>query len=98
MAPYYTARWERVAACFVLLTLINFGLFVAGTLFFHGDAVSGYAGSGHYYLAEKHRVTEVSRTVFLYSRWHVWSVWLTWPVAMLLAWLIGRRRKRSRNL
>ena len=59
-----------------------------------GDAVSGKAEAGHYYLSNHGRLTEVSGQVFTYSRVHTYSVFITHPLA-LLAGFIGYRIKKN---
>ena len=71
-----------------MITVLNFLLFVAIAWHLGGDAVNGKAEAGRFYL---HGVrvengvkvyTEVSERVFNYSRWHVYSIFITWPLLM----------------
>jgi hypothetical protein len=75
-------------------------LFVAGTFYFGGDAVNGKVEQGRYYLwGYYHGVkgyTEVSQTVFHYSKWHTYSMLITWSlmlVASFAYWGIDKRLK-----
>lgn len=91
-----------LAVCRVILGigLLNFAIFVAGALYLGGDAVNGKIEGGHYYLFGVARgtgmkgYTEVSQAVFDYSRWHAYSVFVTWPLALLAAIAENRSKKR----
>ncbi len=80
----------------VIVGLLNFFLFVAGTFYIGGDAVNGKVENGKYYVwGYRHHdgvkgFTEVSRPVFDYSRWHVYSVWGSWA-AMILGGVLYKR-------
>lgn len=63
--------------------LVNFSLFFIISLFIGGDAVNGQEEAGRYYLANHGTLTEVNYFVFMYSRIHVYSVFITHPLAML---------------
>ncbi|HWG18951.1 MAG TPA: hypothetical protein VG225_00390 [Terracidiphilus sp.] len=80
----------------VIVGLLNFFVFVAGTFYIGGDAVNGKVQNGRYYVwgYRYHDgvkgFTEVSRPVFDYSRWHVYTVWATWTVMILGGVLYSR--------
>jgi hypothetical protein len=76
---------ERAAKIFVYLVAANFIAFGIASLWFGGDAIEGRVIGGHYFLNYKGHFTEVSRAVFVYSGWHAFSVFITFP----LAWIIG---------
>jgi hypothetical protein len=79
---------------------LNFLIFVAGATYLGGDAVNGKIEGGRYYLfgvrTESGRKVyrEVSRPVFTYSRWHVYSIFVTWPLVMAAAVVRNRYKKR----
>lgn len=77
-----------------VIALINFAVFAAGISYFGGDALSGYQASGHYYLAYRDRLTEVSQAVFEYSRWQALSVFVTHPLGMAVGWYLWKRQNR----
>lgn len=82
-----------------MVALINFASFVIIAQYIGGDAVNGHPSGGHYFLASHGRLTEVSRAVFEYSRWHTISLFVTHSLAFLaLAFLAGwvAFRKRVR--
>ncbi len=86
----------------MIVGLLDFVLFLAGALYFGGDAVDGKVEAGRYYLYGYHHGTkgyiEVSQAVFNYSKWHAYSLMVTWPlmfvgafVAVFVLKRIGRR-------
>src|SRR5688572_7500976 len=77
-----------------VIAVINFAVFAAGISYFGGDALSGYQAAGHYYLAYRDRLTEVSQTVFEYSRWQALSLFVTHPLAMAVGWYLWKRQSR----
>ncbi len=48
-----------------------------------GDAANGKEEAGHYFLAEHGSLTEVSKSIFDYSRFHAYSVWITHRLAII---------------
>jgi hypothetical protein len=76
-----------------IVALVNFISFAIIADYLGGDAVNGHQAAGHYFLAYHERLTEVSRAVFEYSWWHVMSLFVTHPLAMLVGWLAMRKRK-----
>ncbi len=87
-------------ACNMVLAvgMLNFLIFLAGAIYLGGDAVNGKVEGGRYYLwgvrTESGRkvYTEVTEPVFTYSRWHVYSLWVTWPLVMAAGF--ARYKKR----
>ena len=80
---------QRLSPFVVFIGVVNFALFIAGTFYFGGDAWNGKVVEDHCYLWGYHGGTkgyvEVSQRVFAYSKWHVYSVMVTWPVMLLLS-------------
>jgi hypothetical protein len=83
----------------MVVGLLNFGAFVVGTLIVGGDAVNGDATCGRhmgqYYLFDKslpNPCHEVPEDVYLYSKVHCWSIFLSWPFVMA-AGFYGWRKK-----
>ena len=93
----------KVCRWIVVLGLINFGIFLAGAFCLGGDAVNGKVTEGHYYVfgvrakAGQKVYTEVSKSAFSYSKWHVYTLWITWPLVMAAVFLVNRYRKRLQN-
>ena len=73
---------------------LNFVVFFIVALVIGGDAVNGKVVEGHFYLSDPGKLTEVSEAVYTYSLWHVRSLFLTHPLAMLFAALAKRGRAR----
>jgi hypothetical protein len=83
-----------------IVGLLDFLLFLAGAFYFGGDAWNGKAEAGRYFLWGYHNGTkgyiEVSKAVFDYSKWHVYSVMVTWTL-MLMAGFASSRIGRSED-
>lgn len=75
--------------------MINFVAFWAIAVYLGGDAVNGKIQSGQFYLMSHGKYTEVSQAVFDYSRWHVYSVWVTHSLAFAAAFWYYRVRDRK---
>jgi hypothetical protein len=90
----------RTCNMVIAVGLLNFLIFVAGAIYLGGDAVNGKIEGGRYYLfgvrSESGRkvYTEVSKPVFTYSRWHVYSIFVTWPLVMVAGFASNRYKKR----
>jgi len=80
--------------CHILCTIaiVNFLTFFLIAISIGGDAVNGKVEDGKYYVVNHGKYTEVSKAVFTYSRFHVYSIWVTHPVGVLamIAWSISR--------
>lgn len=88
---------DKLYAAIVLLGLLNFFVFFCTAMYLGGDAINGHSSNGHYYLADHGHLTEVSRAVFAYSKWHVISVWITHPLAIVCGILLMRRHPELRE-
>jgi hypothetical protein len=90
---------------FTVLTILNFFVFVGLTLHLGGDALNGKIDAGRYFLfgynahSGKKDYTEVSAAIFQYSRWHAYSVIITWSLMLAGSIMLrsGIRRKKSRG-
>ena len=78
----------------VVLALANFLVFVLVSIHLGGDAVSGKVSDGHFFLGSHSHYTEVSRGVFIYSKWHTYSVFVTFPMAFIAAYLSSRSHRK----
>jgi len=84
----------------IAIGMLNFLIFIAAAIYLGGDAVNGKVEGGRYYLfgarTESGRkvYTEVTEPVFTYSRWHVYSIFATWPLVMVAA-VVKSRSKRQ---
>jgi hypothetical protein len=83
----------------IIVGILNFILFLAGTSYFGGDAWNGKIEAGRYYLWGGHNgakgYIEVSKVIFDYSRWHVDTVMVTWPLMLVAGFAAARIRRRS---
>ena len=61
---------KRFAATFVCLTLINICFLMVRDPIIGGSAGLGKIENGKYYVGSHGRYTEVTRNVYLFSRWH----------------------------
>lgn len=73
--------------------ILNFLVFVVIAIAIGGDAVNGRIVDGHFYVANHGRLTEVSQAVYTYSLWHVRSIFVTHPLAILTGYLAQRERR-----
>ncbi len=80
------SQWIFGIAC------ANFLVFWLIAVCLGGDAVNGKIDHGHYYLMSHGDYTEVSKEIFTYSKWHVYSIWITHPLAFIAAYWYGRFR------
>lgn len=83
----------RICTLVFIMGLVNFAVFMAAAIYLGGDAVNGKVENGHYYLMNHGSHTEVTKAIFTYSRWHVYSVLVTHPSAIVAAFWYNRLRK-----
>jgi hypothetical protein len=79
-------RRERVPKAVrfaVIVAFVNFLLFICVAMTIGGDAINGKQEAGRYYLGHKSTYTEVSRHLWLYSKVHAISVFVTHGGALL---------------
>jgi len=77
-----------------VFAVVNFIAYVAGAFYFGGDAVNGHQEAGRYYLSMNGRLTETSHAVYRYSIWHTISLFVTFPLAMIV-WLVATRKRSA---
>ena len=84
---------------FALLALgfLNFLVFFVVAVSIGGDAVNGFRSDGHFFLSSHGKLTEVSESVWLYSRAHAYSLMITHPLAILAAFMLNRTKGASIN-
>src|SRR5262245_5893722 len=80
-----------------VIAFVNFTVFwiVAGRI--GGDAMSGKIENGHYYLCNHGKYTEVTPSVWHYSRAHIISTWITHPLAILGFGLIALSERTKKT-
>lgn len=88
---------KYLAFSLVAIGILNFACYVAISLALGGDAVNGKIENGHFYLGEHGHFTEVSSSVYGYSRIHTHSVWITHPLAFVGGFLLYREEQKSKR-
>lgn len=72
-------------------TMVNFAVFVLIAIAIGGDAISGHAEAGRFFLASHGKLTETTKSIFFYSKVHTYSVWVTQPVGLLAGWVYWKQ-------
>jgi hypothetical protein len=65
-----------------IIAFVNFLAFWIAAVAIGGDALSGTADAGRYYVSNHGKLTEVSSRVWHYSRIHTISIWITHPLGI----------------
>lgn len=86
---------RKVTTVVAALWLLNFGAYVIIAILIGGDAINGHAESGRYYLAMHGHLTQVSRSVYEYSRWHTYVLWFHTALAVVMS--IWNRLRSNRG-
>jgi hypothetical protein len=101
MMDRFLRSMRKLCIVTVIVGLLNFVLFLAGTSYFGGDAVNGKVERGRYYLWGYHHgvkgYTEVSQAVYNYSRWHTYSMLATWSLMILAGFACSRIDSRLKH-
>lgn len=88
-------RLHVVTVCLAFIVfiagLLNFILFWMISLAIGGDADK--IENGRYFVASRRSFTEVSEGVWTYSYYHVRSIWISHPLTMLAAIVMGYSRR-----
>ncbi|MBB5060845.1 hypothetical protein HDF16_005581 [Granulicella aggregans] len=89
---------SKLAAVVAAIGLLDFISFLVGASYLGGDAVNGKIDGGRYYLYGPYHggkaFHEVSQAVFDYSRWHAYSLMITWPLMIVLCFAAERAVRR----
>ncbi len=81
--------YDMAVIILIIVTLVNFLVFTLIALHLGGAAMNGKISDGHFYLGMYSHYTEVSRQVFTYSRWHGYSVYLTFTLSFVATFLLS---------
>ncbi|HEX2641834.1 MAG TPA: hypothetical protein VHU81_02500 [Thermoanaerobaculia bacterium] len=76
--------FDRIVFRIRLVAVLNFALLAFGAFLLGGDALSGYAEGGHYFLGSAGKFVEVSRSVWTYSYVHMISNFVTFGLAVII--------------
>lgn len=88
-------RGERFRGLWITLSVVagvNFFAFAFIASRIGGDALNGEMLHGRYYVRNHAQLTEVSRQVFAYSKWHAMSLMVTHPLGIAATFLLNRGR------
>lgn len=87
------------ASTLIAIGILNFVSFWIVAEAFGGDAVNGRIDGGRYWVSAHGHDTEVSHSVFEYSRFHARSVWVTHPLVFVgfLIWYGAHEQQKSRS-
>src|SRR5689334_6962887 len=90
-------RIQKALCGFVIaIGILNFLAFAITAVRLGGDAINGRSENGHYYFSSHGKTTEVSEAVYNYSRIHVYSVWITHPLAMFAGLILSSLNGQNR--
>ncbi len=85
-------RIDRVLFAVRFVAFVNLALLCAGAWWFGGDAFNGHEEGGHYFLGSHGDLVEVSHVVWVYSRIHVISNFVTFGLAVIALTVMGTRQ------
>jgi hypothetical protein len=83
--PVRAQHMRKLTSLLAVLWLVNFGAYLIIATLIGGDAINGHAGLGRYYLAMHGHLTQVSRSVYEYSRWHTYFLWSHTAIVMVMS-------------
>lgn len=83
-------RWMLVAI--VVIGLIDFIALWVVEAWIGGSAWLGREIDGRHFVNNHGRLTEVTEATFMFARWHMISVYVTFPLALLATVLVWRQR------
>lgn len=89
--------WGVWTAVIMLTALVNFIVFMALAGHFGGDALSGRIDEGRYFLGSHGHYSEVSETIFCYSKIHSISVIVTHSLMFISAAVFIIRDRRTKG-
>ena len=88
---------KALCGLLIVIGILNFLAFGIAAASLGGDAINGRSGNGHYYFSSHGKLTEVSEAVYNYSRIHVYSVWITHPLAMVAGLILSSLNGQNRT-
>lgn len=78
----------------IVVGLINLTVFILIAVVLGGDAVSGGASEGHYFLSAHGHRTEVSHITWIYSRVHFYTAMVSGPAVIAAGVAAGIIKKK----
>ena len=88
---------RKIGSILFFTGLLNFAIFGVASFGIGGDALSGRAENGRYYLSNHGTLTETTHAIFVYSQVHAISVCITHPLALFGGWLSTRSKRKKRK-
>ena len=83
-SPIEMRRWANtLGMTLFIVAMVNFTVFWIAGVILGGDAIAGKIDNGRCYLSSHGKYTEVSHGVWVYSKFHTISVWITHPLGIL---------------
>lgn len=76
---------HKLTSVIAVLWFVNFAAYLVIAALIGGDAINGHVELGRYYLAMHAHLTQVSRSVYEYSRWHTYFLWSHTAIAMIMS-------------
>jgi len=92
---YFDKYWMKSIS---IVAILNFFVFVGIASYIGGDALNGRIEDGHFFLASHGVYTEVSESVFTYSKIHAISMLVTHAVFFFSAGLLFLKKRLARKL
>ena len=77
--------------------LVNFALFITICAFLGGSAGNGMIRSGHFFVGEHGKVTEVSEGAYRFNQFHEYSVFVTLPLGIAALAYANSLKKPAEN-
>ncbi len=90
-----SARQGKAGLLALILGIANFGAFLLISLWLGGDAVNGHSMNGHYFLNDHGQLTETTRGVFLYSKIHAYSLFISGPSTIIGMFVYQQWKKQN---
>lgn len=77
-------KFEKFRTLAGNLTFLNFLAAICGMAYLGGDALNGKEENGHFFLSYHGKLTEVSENVFVYSKYHCVSIFISIGIVLIL--------------
>jgi hypothetical protein len=87
----------KTTTCILIVCILNFITFIIGSGIIGGDAVNGHQLDGSYFVSSHGIDTEVTETVWKYSYWHVKSLFVTHPLAIISFIILASKSEAKRK-
>jgi len=92
-----TPLLEKISGILFALAILNMLAFAVITSVIGGDAISGKIEDGRYYVSNRGKYTEVSQSVYTFSRIHIYSVVLMYALLFCAAGIRALTKSPEEN-